>query len=207
MSDEKLRELERAFQESGSEEDGVIWLHSLLREGEVAMIEVVAAEAVQPSRIGGHFVIGPQLLDRDVLKAVAALGRTPSVAVGLALTRLVLHETRLEDDRPERLVRAVAAWLEDGGGKEVVAVTLSEVTSITALDPIVNNPVLMARDCAVALGRLVQCPKAELLDRLILMLEIGRFQPSVGGFLGSAQRAQLAVREALAPHVQLWGTT
>lgn len=81
MSDEKLRELERRFKETGSAQDEAVWLYELLRTGEAldwhSYLRLMELDVVAASRhLKQRVATGD--LTADQMALAAKLGHTPA---------------------------------------------------------------------------------------------------------------------------------
>ncbi len=142
MSDEKLRELERRFKETGSVEDEAAWLKERVRVGDLTQerLELAAycghegAKLLTQRQSRYHAARARHALDEGMLPTdQAPLDRLEAWTMGLELAglrfvvvcahhaadSLITHRTRSF----EAGLRATSDWLEDPSSKAVAACT------------------------------------------------------------------------------------
>ncbi len=118
MSDEKLRELERRFKETGSVEDEAVWLKERVRVGDLTQerLELAAALGAVSAALAMDEPRQEPPEDRAALMSILRESGDGALARGaIAVARAVLPawiSAWPEDDRPVKAIEAAEAWLD-----------------------------------------------------------------------------------------------
>jgi hypothetical protein len=195
VSDERLRQLERRFRETGTDEDGAAWLGARLRAGELSEDQL---------RLAAHLGHGPARMaigaeeappsGWPLLRGLQAFGWEAQVRACLAAARLlqpIWERQHPGDGAYARLIDAALDYV-NGGGPAQLAAAIDAGTGLPTPSPL-SHPFNRAARVASACGATLALPPER---RAALLTDALRYAQQTAAPAALAQ----AVRAAVLPY-------
>ncbi len=192
MSDERLREAERRWRETGSIEDEAELLRQRVRTGELPLAHVAAAARLD-------YPAAAMVLDNESApsfeECLASMGKAAQIRFGLCLARAALPrwESNHTDRRPRECVLVVERWLSGAPGQErdlirrearLLCTRLLNVANAAAADA--QNEEAIVFQFVVALLSLIWQDKRETRSGFMKVMTIASGMPDGGRLTAAA---------------------